>query len=134
MAKIQSHSGVVMEGETARLRCDVSGYPPPSVTWEKDGVAVTSESAKMYVQGGNTLVVPRVGIEDAGLYTCVAKNAMGTARDLTYLQVKLQSEYCRFCLCVCVCVCVCACVRACVRECVRACVRACVRERERVCV
>ena len=92
VAKIQHHSGVVMEGETARLRCDVSGYPPPSVTWEKDGVAVTSESAKLYVQGDNTLVVPRVGIEDAGLYTCVAKNDMGTAKDLTYLQVKLQSE------------------------------------------
>ncbi|XP_076464722.1 protein amalgam-like [Babylonia areolata] len=92
-AEIQSHSGVAMEGETVRLRCDVSGYPPPSVTWEKNGVPVTSRAgAKAYQQGDN-LVVPQVGIEDAGVYTCVGTNSLGgSARDITYLQVQLQSH------------------------------------------
>ncbi|KAL8614574.1 hypothetical protein ACOMHN_066716 [Nucella lapillus] len=98
-AEIQSHTGVAMEAETVRLRCDVNGYPTPSVTWEKNGVVVTgasapgssSSSSKAYQQGNN-LVVPTVGIEDAGVYTCVATNAMGTARDVTYLQVKLMSH------------------------------------------
>ncbi|XP_070180043.1 papilin-like isoform X2 [Littorina saxatilis] len=91
VAKIQSHSGTIMEGETARLSCDVSGYPTPSVTWQKEGVPVTSGSGKVYIQG-NTLVVPRVGIDDSGLYACIADNAVGSARDLTYLQVKPMSH------------------------------------------
>lgn len=89
-ADIRPHSGSVVEGETAYLHCDVKGYPAPSVHWEKDSVMVT-DSSKMYVQG-NALVITRVGIEDAGLYACVATNPTGKAKDVTTVQVKLQSE------------------------------------------
>ena len=93
VARIKSHGGVAMEGDTARLRCEATGYPTPTITWSKNGVDVTSSyNGKAYVQG-NTLVIPQVGIDDAGVYTCRATNDMGTARALTYLQVKLQSEY-----------------------------------------
>ncbi|KAK7505592.1 hypothetical protein BaRGS_00003337, partial [Batillaria attramentaria] len=90
-ASILPHTEKVMEGETAELRCEVNGYPTPLVHWEKNGVMITN-SNKMYVSG-DTLYVTRVGIEDAGLYSCVATNKFGKARDLTSLQVKLQSHH-----------------------------------------
>ena len=49
-------------------------------------------TSKISTEGKNTLVVPNMGIEDAGLYVCIAQNSLGSARDRTYVQVQLQSK------------------------------------------
>uniref|UniRef100_A0A4W4GTQ5 Ig-like domain-containing protein n=1 Tax=Electrophorus electricus TaxID=8005 RepID=A0A4W4GTQ5_ELEEL len=64
---------------TAVLPCDVEGSPPPSLTWLKDSQPLVSSSLLMYVQGGRMLRLGAVRTEDAGTYTCRAKNPAGTA-------------------------------------------------------
>ncbi|XP_058536411.1 WAP, Kazal, immunoglobulin, Kunitz and NTR domain-containing protein 1 [Ochotona princeps] len=74
-------------GGTASLHCDVRGRPPPAVTWEKqspqrDGVVMRPD--RMYgnvvVTSLGQLVLYDARPEDAGLYTCTARNAAGLLR------------------------------------------------------
>ena len=61
---------------TIIIRCPVSGVPPPSVTWQKDGVEI-SEGNKLTILDGNTLVIKDADLEDDAKYTCAIQNAFG---------------------------------------------------------
>ncbi|XP_016146102.1 hemicentin-1-like [Sinocyclocheilus grahami] len=63
------------------LQCVVSGIPPPSITWLKDGrpVDTTQEILKLE-SAGRILHIKKARLEDAGKYTCVATNAAGEAQ------------------------------------------------------
>ncbi|XP_025272946.1 WAP, Kazal, immunoglobulin, Kunitz and NTR domain-containing protein 1 [Canis lupus baileyi] len=77
----------VFEGGTASLHCDVSGRPPPAVTWEKQSdqrETLIMRPDQMYgnvvVTSIGQLVLYNARPEDAGLYTCTARNAAGLLR------------------------------------------------------
>ncbi|XP_008577395.1 PREDICTED: WAP, Kazal, immunoglobulin, Kunitz and NTR domain-containing protein 1 [Galeopterus variegatus] len=77
----------VQVGGTASLHCDVSGHPPPTVTWEKQSHQrenLIMRPDQMYgnvvVTSIGQLVLYNARPEDAGLYTCTARNAAGLLR------------------------------------------------------
>ncbi|XP_001495753.2 WAP, Kazal, immunoglobulin, Kunitz and NTR domain-containing protein 1 [Equus caballus] len=77
----------VYVGGTASLHCDVSGRPPPVVTWEKQSDQrenLIMRPDQMYgnvvVTSIGQLVLYNARPEDAGLYTCTARNAAGLLR------------------------------------------------------
>lgn len=62
-------------GEEAQFMCIVEGVPPPNVTWWHDtGPVLGSVSSS---NGKSVLTLKMIQLEDAGVYTCVAKNAGG---------------------------------------------------------
>ncbi|XP_027145831.1 hemicentin-1 [Larimichthys crocea] len=77
---ISSQGGTVtvVVNEAARLECEATGVPVPSLTWLKDGSPVASESHGMQVlSGGRVLSLNSALVSDTGRYTCVAVNAGG---------------------------------------------------------
>ncbi|XP_056395554.1 LOW QUALITY PROTEIN: hemicentin-2 [Hyla sarda] len=65
--------------EPVTLECDVSGTPPPTVTWWKDGLQVEAQGAKLQIEA--------LSIDDEGVYTCVAANEAGEGRRDVLLNV-----------------------------------------------
>eukprot|EP00117_Sycon_ciliatum_P031597 scpid2698/ scgid0759/ A disintegrin and metalloproteinase with thrombospondin motifs 20 len=77
--------GQVMEkatGDYLQFPCQVNGYPRPTVSFEKDGVAI-AEAERGLVHGGSVcncivndtaLLIPNMTFEDAGTYRCIAEN------------------------------------------------------------
>nr|XP_045732354.1 hemicentin-1 [Mirounga angustirostris] len=59
------------------LYCETNAAPPPTLTWYKDGHPLTSSDRVLILPGGRVLQIPRVKVEDAGRYTCVAVNEAG---------------------------------------------------------
>ncbi|XP_029988074.1 hemicentin-1 [Sphaeramia orbicularis] len=77
---ISSRGGTVtvVVNEAARLECEASGVPLPSLTWLKDGSPVASVSHGIQVlSGGRVLSLNSAQVSDTGRYTCVAVNAGG---------------------------------------------------------
>eukprot|EP00058_Branchiostoma_floridae_P012492 XP_002597980.1 hypothetical protein BRAFLDRAFT_79788 [Branchiostoma floridae] len=70
------------------------GDPQPEVTWYKDGqdCSQNPDFEITYIEGQTKLVIPEVFDEDAGKYTCKAKNQAGTAASTAELVVKAVTE------------------------------------------
>lgn len=80
----------VADGGQARLECQIHGTPKPTVTWYRDDqMIVNSEEFKIFYDEDNlcSLFIPDVYPEDAGRYTVVAKNELGTAETTAELFV-----------------------------------------------
>ncbi|XP_022797617.1 roundabout homolog 3-like [Stylophora pistillata] len=61
-----------------RFNCSLRGFPKPEVLWTKNGVNLSNE---------NTLIIDRVKYEDAGQYTCSAKNSEGSKNSTFWIEV-----------------------------------------------
>ncbi|XP_022808745.1 uncharacterized protein LOC111345730, partial [Stylophora pistillata] len=61
-----------------RFKCSLRGFPKPEVLWTKNGVNLSSE---------NTLTIDRVKFENAGQYTCSAKNCEGSKDSTFWIEV-----------------------------------------------
>nr|XP_006008103.1 PREDICTED: WAP, Kazal, immunoglobulin, Kunitz and NTR domain-containing protein 2 [Latimeria chalumnae] len=77
------HQSVYM-GETVSFLCDVTGRPKPEITWEKqiDGkeniiMRPNHVRGNLVVTNIAQLVIYNAQTQDAGIYTCTAKNAGG---------------------------------------------------------
>uniref|UniRef100_A0A7N8XAL3 Heparan sulfate proteoglycan 2 n=1 Tax=Mastacembelus armatus TaxID=205130 RepID=A0A7N8XAL3_9TELE len=66
---------VVVDGQTATLRCEAHGFPSPKITWSK----LRSSLPRKHKVVNNTLILPNVGRQDSGEYICSATNTMGTS-------------------------------------------------------
>ncbi|XP_029911416.1 basement membrane-specific heparan sulfate proteoglycan core protein isoform X2 [Myripristis murdjan] len=75
---------VVVEGQTATLRCDAHGFPPPKITWSK----LRAPLPWRHKVVNNSLVLPGVGRQDSGEYICNATNHMGTTEVTIMLDVE----------------------------------------------
>ena len=79
------------DGGQAVLECVIAGFPRPTITWLKDDVLVEeSEEFKLLYDQDNvcSLTIPDVYPEDAGRYTVVAKNELGSAMSTAELFVE----------------------------------------------
>jgi hypothetical protein len=59
-------------GEPLELACAATGLPVPTLVWTKDGAVLEGETA-------NTFRRSQAAPADAGIYTCIASNAIGDA-------------------------------------------------------
>lgn len=68
-------------GRTIRFSVQVNGIPHPQVLWSKDSQALsTSYKCKLlHDEEEHTLMLLDVSTEDAGIYSCEAKNDYGEA-------------------------------------------------------
>uniref|UniRef100_A0A667YT07 Cell adhesion molecule L1-like b n=1 Tax=Myripristis murdjan TaxID=586833 RepID=A0A667YT07_9TELE len=67
----------LVKGEDLQLECIAEGFPTPQIEWKKIGLKLP-EKAKLE-NHGKLLTIPRADEEDAGKYTCKAKNLLGEA-------------------------------------------------------
>ncbi|XP_051929215.1 hemicentin-1 isoform X1 [Hippocampus zosterae] len=74
------------KGERLLLDCGVSGIPPPRITWAFNNNIIPVHYDHM--SGHSELVIERVRKEDAGTYTCVAENPVGSIKSLGLVNVK----------------------------------------------
>ena len=99
------HNVTVSDGGTARLECDVDGFPDNfSVDWVFDTDVVASTSLEMAVKETRqryrvdlhtaSFTVVNISTEDAGMYTCTAYNGLGApAAASAYLNVTCTLAY-----------------------------------------
>ncbi|BFZ08562.1 hypothetical protein BsWGS_11601 [Bradybaena similaris] len=62
---------LALEGRSAKFKCIFSGQPEPSVSWMK-GISSPDKSRSVY--DNNELIINDVQFQDAGEYTCMARN------------------------------------------------------------
>ncbi|OCT60995.1 hypothetical protein XELAEV_18047020mg [Xenopus laevis] len=72
---------VVLEGEPVTLSCLPAGSPSPRILWKKDKMFLDG-AEKVHIKscpdGRQQLIIPVAGQREAGLYECVAANALGS--------------------------------------------------------
>lgn len=81
----------VPDGYTVQFECKVEGVPRPQITWfRQTAIIKQSQDFQMFYDEDNvaTLIIREVFPEDAGTFTCVAKNAAGFASSTTELIVE----------------------------------------------
>ena len=68
---VTPNSADVRETQSITLTCQADGHPPPTFSWKFNGNVVNGAQQ-------NTLVLTSVEVKDAGNYTCVASNSLGS--------------------------------------------------------
>ncbi|XP_028968115.1 protein sax-3 [Galendromus occidentalis] len=81
-AVIPSSQHVSM-GASVALRCAASGNPRPDVYWSRDSqpgklLFPNNTYGRLSVDAFGTLLIPRLGLEDSGVYICTALSAIDT--------------------------------------------------------
>ncbi|KAK3921146.1 Titin, partial [Frankliniella fusca] len=79
------------DGSTVQLECRVEGNPKPQITWFRETAIIKpSPDFQMFYDEDNvaTLIIREVFPEDAGFFTCVAKNSVGFASSTTELYIE----------------------------------------------
>ncbi|XP_046811447.1 muscle M-line assembly protein unc-89 isoform X4 [Lucilia cuprina] len=81
---------IVQEGQELRLTAKVEAYPAVGVSWHRNGVKLRPSrrlAVSLDANGLVELIISETTIRDAGIYTCVASNAVGK-----------QESMCRVCI------------------------------------
>ncbi|KAI5093669.1 leucine-rich repeats and immunoglobulin-like domains protein 1 isoform X1 [Silurus meridionalis] len=79
----------VVLGEAVALQCKAMGSPPPRITWLRGGEPLQPTERHHFTHANQLLVISSTTMEDAGRYTCVMSNPLGTERaqcSLTVIQ------------------------------------------------
>ncbi|XP_036416319.1 roundabout homolog 3 [Colossoma macropomum] len=64
-------------GSNILLQCHVTGSPPPSIRWEKDGQSLPEDDVHISLMENGTLHISGLQETDSGMYTCVASSSTG---------------------------------------------------------
>ncbi|KAM6913134.1 leucine-rich repeat and fibronectin type-III domain-containing protein 2 [Xenentodon cancila] len=72
-----THKLLVLEGQTASLRCKAIGDPMPTVHWVAPDDRLISNSSRATVYENGTLDIGITTSNDYGTFTCIAANAAG---------------------------------------------------------
>ena len=101
----------IKDGEALKLTCTVKGDPDPNITWSKNGEVILIYFIKCFIiddlttfnlqllsssdildlkyrNGTATLSINEVYPEDEGVYTCKAKNTLGSIETTCRLTVQ----------------------------------------------
>ncbi|KAF2984878.1 hypothetical protein EK904_001399, partial [Melospiza melodia maxima] len=73
--------------------CIAGGSPAPRLNWTKDDGPLTVTERHFFAAANQLLIIVDAGLEDAGKYTCIMSNTLGTERGHIYLNV-LASPNC----------------------------------------
>ncbi|XP_063044170.1 ADAMTS-like protein 3 isoform X2 [Engraulis encrasicolus] len=68
------------------LLCPAHGTPQPTVTWTKDGAPLQYRERVLW-QDAEGLHIYKPGLEDVGLYRCIATNQLGSDSESSLLQL-----------------------------------------------
>jgi len=69
-----SPSVTVREKQNLTLHCKAAGFPPPIITWYKDGQVIEEEKRHFKKR---KLDIKEIQFGDRGIYTCIAENLLG---------------------------------------------------------
>ncbi|KAG2468128.1 leucine-rich repeat and fibronectin type-III domain-containing protein 2-like isoform X1 [Polypterus senegalus] len=72
-----THKLLVLEGQTASLRCKAIGDPPPVIHWVAPDDRLIGNSSRAVVYDNGTLDIVITTSKDYGTFTCIAANAAG---------------------------------------------------------
>ena len=67
----------VLRDAFVSLPCYADSYPPPIITWEKDGQPISVNNPN-YIITPRSLEIPRARVGDSGVFVCVATNDVGS--------------------------------------------------------
>ncbi|XP_026871277.2 leucine-rich repeats and immunoglobulin-like domains protein 1 isoform X1 [Electrophorus electricus] len=81
----------VVVGETVALQCKALGSPPPRIAWLRGEEPLRPSDRYHFTPGSQLLVISGAALEDAGRYTCVMSNPLGTERAHCQLSVLQRS-------------------------------------------
>ena len=76
----------VIENQSAVFQCSVSGNPRPTLTWL--GQSSAPLKSHFHFDRDGRLEVSHVTLDDAGEYTCVGSNLLGTANQTALMIVQ----------------------------------------------
>lgn len=77
----------VVVGDTVALQCKALGSPPPRITWLRNDQPLRPTDRHHFTPGNRLLVIGSATLEDAGRYTCLMSNTLGTERAHSQLVV-----------------------------------------------
>uniref|UniRef100_A0A3B5BB45 Ig-like domain-containing protein n=1 Tax=Stegastes partitus TaxID=144197 RepID=A0A3B5BB45_9TELE len=84
----------VLEGETARFRCRVTGYPAPKVNWYLNGQLIRkSKRYRLRYDGIYYLEIIEIKSYDAGEVKVVADNNLGSAEHIVKLEIQQKEDF-----------------------------------------
>ena len=75
-------ASAIRPGSDVTLRCNVTGDPPPTVEWYKNGIRLFESEGKMALRR-KQLTISSVTSEDNGSYSCHAISRMSTSGSLS---------------------------------------------------
>lgn len=75
-------------GDTKRLRCAVTGLPPPNITWIKNDQPLHQSERIRKLNKNKTIKIKGVRLDDQGNYTCIAENPLGKVNLTLQLNVR----------------------------------------------
>ena len=73
--------------------CSVTGVPRPIISWTKDGQPIVLTHNVLITEDGKLLTLRSVEVKDKGLYTCTAKNSIGTDSVDTQIDIKGEPQH-----------------------------------------
>ena len=78
-------SVTIEEKQNVTLHCKAAGFPPPIITWYKDGRAIEEEKTQFQKR---KLELKEIQFEHRGIYTCTAENLLGRVQLSVNITVK----------------------------------------------
>lgn len=84
----------VSDGDTAILKCKVTGTPTPLIEWHKDDLPMleTWRIKSDYTDEKASLTIKQVRGDEAGQYKCVIRNDHGETSTSAKLKVKMRTK------------------------------------------
>lgn len=76
-------------GRPVALECVARGHPPPTLSWQHEGLPVV-DSNGTWLEAGGALQLENPGEASGGLYSCVASSPAGEA--VLQYSVEIQGE------------------------------------------
>ncbi|KAJ3602621.1 hypothetical protein NHX12_030370 [Muraenolepis orangiensis] len=89
----QLEDRTVAVGDTVALQCRALGSPPPRVSWLLDERPLRASDRLHFTPGNRLLVIGAARPEDAGRYTCLMSNTLGTERAHSQLRVSRRRSH-----------------------------------------
>uniref|UniRef100_A0A8C6NPG2 Ig-like domain-containing protein n=1 Tax=Nothobranchius furzeri TaxID=105023 RepID=A0A8C6NPG2_NOTFU len=84
----------VLEGDIARFRCRVTGYPAPKVNWYLNGQLIRkSKRYRLRYDGIYYLEIVDIKSYDSGEVRVVADNPLGTAEHTVKLEIQQREDF-----------------------------------------